>query len=115
MCRYVEQLHLKTLTLIEQFIYGTVCRTASPNSFVTLFTFKNFLRQTYSFLCNSVFDVDMPCTWSLVRDCPTRADFVLDQSAHLFTFSLSANHNAGNDKFTLENIAVFSGFREIQF
>jgi hypothetical protein len=31
---------------------------------------------------------------------PTRADFVLDQSAHLFTFSLSANHNAGNEKFT---------------
>jgi hypothetical protein len=30
----------------------------------------------------------------------TRADFVLDQSAHLFTFSLSANHNAGNEKFT---------------
>jgi hypothetical protein len=30
----------------------------------------------------------------------TRADFVLDQSAHLFTFSLSANHNAGNKKLT---------------
>jgi hypothetical protein len=30
------------------------------------------------------------------RDRSTRADFVLDQSAHLFTFSLSANHNAGN-------------------
>jgi hypothetical protein len=30
----------------------------------------------------------------------TRADFVLDQSAHLFTFLLSANHNAGNAKFT---------------
>jgi hypothetical protein len=81
-------------------LWNAVCRTASPNSFVTLFTFKNFLCQTYSFLCNSVFDVDMPCTWSLVRDCPTRADFVLDQSAHLFTFSLSANHNAGNEKFT---------------
>jgi hypothetical protein len=27
-------------------------------------------------------------------------DFVLDQSAHLFTFSLSANHHAGNEKFT---------------
>ena len=32
--------------------------------------------------------------------CITREDFVLDQSAHLFTFSLSANHNAGNEKFT---------------
>jgi hypothetical protein len=51
-------------------LWNVVCRTASPNSFVTLFTFKNFLRRTYSFLCNSVFDIDMPCTWSLVRDCP---------------------------------------------
>jgi hypothetical protein len=32
--------------------------------------------------------------------CKTRADFVLDQSARLFTFSLSANHNAENEKFT---------------
>jgi predicted type IV restriction endonuclease len=49
---------------------------------------------------------------------PTRADFVLDQSAHLFTFSLSANHNAGNEKFTPRRAikyCVFSGFREIQF
>ena len=38
--------------------------------------------------------------WILYPVHPTRADFMLDQSAHLFTFSLSANHNAGNEKFT---------------
>jgi hypothetical protein len=30
----------------------------------------------------------------------TKADLVLDQSAHLLSFSFSANHNAGNEKFT---------------
>ena len=39
-------------------------------------------------------------TVNLNLSCLTRADFVLDQSAHLFTFSLSAIHNAGNEKFT---------------
>jgi flagellar biosynthesis component FlhA len=34
------------------------------------------------------------------RHTETRSDFVLDQSAPLFTFSLSANHNAGNEKIT---------------
>jgi hypothetical protein len=29
-----------------------------------------------------------------------RADFFRDQSANLFTFSLSGDHNAGNKKFT---------------
>ena len=39
----------------------------------------------------------------------TRADFVLDQSAHLFTFSLSANHNAGNEKFTPRRARKYCG------
>jgi hypothetical protein len=41
-------------------------------------------------------------TKSLFKYCIkiTRADFVFDQLAHLFTFSFSANHNAGNEKFT---------------
>jgi hypothetical protein len=29
-----------------------------------------------------------------------KTDFLLDQSAHLFTFLFSANQNAGNEKFT---------------
>ena len=51
-------------------LWNTVCRNASANSFMSISSFKNFLRQTYSSLRNSVFDVDMKCTWSLVRDCP---------------------------------------------
>ena len=48
----------------------SVCRTALSNNIWTLSSFKNFLHRTYSSLRNSVFEVDMPCTWSLVRDCP---------------------------------------------
>ena len=51
-------------------LWNTVCRNALPNSFRSISSFKNFLRRTYSSLRNLVFDVDMPCTWSLVRDCP---------------------------------------------
>jgi hypothetical protein len=51
-------------------LWNSVCRTALPNNFWTLSSFKNFLHRTYSSLRNSVFEVDMPCTWSLVRDCP---------------------------------------------
>ena len=51
-------------------LWNSVCRTALPNNFWTLSSFKNFLHRTYSLLRNSVFEVDMPCTWSLVRDCP---------------------------------------------
>ena len=41
-------------------LWNSVSKTASPNSFVTLSSFKNFLRQTYPYLRNSVFDADMP-------------------------------------------------------
>ena len=51
-------------------LWNSVCKTASPNSLVTLSSFINVLRQTYPYLRDSVFDVDMPCTWTLVRDCP---------------------------------------------
>ena len=50
-------------------LWNSVCKTVSPNSFVTVSSFKNFFPQTYSYLRDSVFDVDMPCTWSRVRDC----------------------------------------------
>ncbi len=54
----------------KQFIlWNSVCRTALPNNFWTLSSFKNILHRTYLSLRNSVFEVDMPCTWSLVRDC----------------------------------------------
>jgi hypothetical protein len=48
----------------------------------------------------------------------TRADFVLDQSGHLFTFSLqliTMQETRNLHQGELENIAVFSDFREIQF
>ena len=55
---------------------NSVYKTAPPSSFATLSIFKNFLRQTYSYLRNSVFDLDMPCTWSLVRDMSQKLKFI---------------------------------------
>jgi hypothetical protein len=63
------------------------------------------MNKIYFNLSGKITDQDMDVFfWFLVRvfyaPTITRADFVLDQSAHLFTFSFSANHNPGNEKFT---------------
>ena len=50
------------------YLWNWVCKTASPNSFLTLRNFKNFLRRIYLSSLNSAFHVDMPCSWSLARD-----------------------------------------------
>ena len=50
--------------------WNYICKIASPEKFASLNIFKNFLRKTYTALVNSTFNVDMTCTWSLIRDCP---------------------------------------------
>jgi hypothetical protein len=39
------------------------------DKFSSLSIFKRFLHTTYSNLVKDTFNVDMPCTWSLTRDC----------------------------------------------
>ena len=51
-------------------LWNSVCTILPPNSFSILSSFKRHLKETYRDLCVTRFDVDMPCTWSLVRDCP---------------------------------------------
>jgi hypothetical protein len=38
---------------------------------------KRFLKVTYANLVTATFDVDMPCTWTLVRDCPCHRSSVV--------------------------------------
>ena len=49
--------------------WNTICNLASPDKFSSLSIFKNFLRTTYFTLLDTTFDIDMPCTWFLSRDC----------------------------------------------
>ena len=50
--------------------WNYICKVQHPSPFCTLSTFKRNLRNTYKNLLGTVFDIEMPCTWSLVRDCP---------------------------------------------
>ena len=48
--------------------WNSVCTILPPNSFSILSSFKRHIKETYRDLCVTRFEVDMPCTWSLVRD-----------------------------------------------
>ena len=54
--------------------WNTICNLASPDKFSSLVIFKNFLRTTYFTLLDTTFDIDVPCTWFLSRDCPSSLD-----------------------------------------
>ena len=51
-------------------IWNYICKVQHPSTFCSLSTFKRNIRNTYKNLLGTVFDIEMPCTWSLVRDCP---------------------------------------------
>ena len=51
-------------------IWNTVSQEVSLNSFSRPSSFKCYLKHKYSILVNSIYDVDVSCTWSLTRDCP---------------------------------------------
>ncbi|CAB4031032.1 Hypothetical predicted protein [Paramuricea clavata] len=51
-------------------IWNTVSQEVSLDSFSRPSSFKCYLKQKYSNLVNSIYDVDVSCTWSLTRDCP---------------------------------------------
>ena len=50
--------------------WNSVCHNVNPDSFSSPISFKNFLKHRYLELLHSVYDVELSCTWSLVRDCP---------------------------------------------
>ena len=51
-------------------IWNTVSQEVSLDSFSRPSSFKCYLKHKYSILINSIYDVDVSCTWSLTRDCP---------------------------------------------
>ena len=51
-------------------IWNYTCKILPPTTFATLSSFKRNIRSTYKHLLGTMFDIEMPCTWSLVRDCP---------------------------------------------
>ena len=50
--------------------WNTVCQDVDPDTFSSSISFKSFLKRRYLELLRSVYDVELSCTWSLVRDCP---------------------------------------------
>jgi hypothetical protein len=51
-------------------LWNHVCKILPSTTFASLSIFKRSLKATYTNLVTATFDVDMPCTWTLVRDCP---------------------------------------------
>ena len=50
-------------------IWNVVCRDISLDTVSSPSSFKRLLKQRYSSIVHSVYDVEMACTWSLFRDC----------------------------------------------
>lgn len=51
-------------------LWNHLCKVFPSTSFSSLSSFKRTLKDTYRNLLVSTFDIDMSCTWTLVRDCP---------------------------------------------
>ena len=51
-------------------LWNHVCKIAPSTTFASLSSFKRSLKAAYGNLVMTTFDVDLPCTWTLVRDCP---------------------------------------------
>ena len=50
--------------------WNFICNLAPYDKFSSLSSFKKFLRATYFTLLNSTYNIDIPCTWFLSRNCP---------------------------------------------
>ena len=50
--------------------WNTICNLAPQDKFSSLSLFKYFLRATYFTLLDTIYDIDMSCTWFLFRNCP---------------------------------------------
>ena len=53
--------------IIKQWNY--ICKILPPTSFASLSSFKRNVKDTYNHCLEANFDIDMPCTWTLVPDC----------------------------------------------
>ena len=49
-------------------LWNHVCKIAPSTTFASLSSFKRSLKDAYGNLVMTTFDVDLPCTWTLVRD-----------------------------------------------
>ena len=49
--------------------WNSICQYVNPDTFSSSISFKNFLKRRYLQLLRLVNDVELTCTWSLVRDC----------------------------------------------
>ena len=50
--------------------WNTICNLAPQDKFFSPSLFKYFLHATYFTLLDTTYDIDMPCTWFLYRNCP---------------------------------------------
>ena len=57
-------------------LWNDVCRSATPDTFPSLRTFKNFLLTHHTTLTCSVFDVNLLCAWSRSRECPRHRNWI---------------------------------------
>ena len=49
--------------------WNSICQCVNPDTFSCSISFKNFLKRRCLQLLRVVYDVELTCTWSLVRDC----------------------------------------------
>ena len=50
-----------------QTAWNSICQDVNPDTYSSSISFKNFLKRRYLQLLRSVYDVELSCTWSLVR------------------------------------------------
>jgi hypothetical protein len=50
--------------------WNTICKETNLDTICTPSSFKHLLKRRYANLLSSTYDVEMACTWSIVRDCP---------------------------------------------
>ena len=50
--------------------WNTICKETNLDTICTPSPFKHLLKRRYANLLSSTYDVEMACTWSIVRDCP---------------------------------------------
>ena len=50
--------------------WNFICNLAPCDKFSSQSSFKKFLRATYFNLLYTTYNIDMPCTWFLSRNCP---------------------------------------------
>ena len=51
-------------------LWNSVCTLSPPSKFSNPTAFQTFVAKHMFSLVRSVFDVNSPCTWSIVRSCP---------------------------------------------